>query len=126
MTSVTLAALVGYIGILSELGGALVLVALFALLRRYASRRPFFPVWGWGWVTLTMAIAALAIRYYGLAVTARWTDDFSPLIRTLYAVYQVDKLMFYGFTVVGVLMYTRGVRAARVLPRMILVLGAYG
>src|SRR5512142_3141219 len=111
-TSFTLAAFVGYIGILSELGGALVLVVLFALLRRYADRRPFFPVWGWGWITLSIAIAALAIRYFGLVVTGRWTDEFSPLVRALYAIYQVDKLLFYGFVAVGVGMYTRGLRAS--------------
>lgn len=126
MSSFSLGAFIGYIGILSELGGALVLVALFAVLLRDAARRPFFAVWLWGWIALAISILALALRYYGLIVSHRWADDFDPRVRAFYVIYQISKLMFYGFSAAGVAMYTRGVRASHALPRLALGLGIYG
>ena len=52
-----------YVGILSQAGTVLLLVVLFALLRRYADRRPYFYSWSSAWVALLGALAALILRY---------------------------------------------------------------
>lgn len=124
MRSIELGTLIGFVGIVAELAGALMLVSLFAVLRRYAARRPYFAVWGWAWLSLVLSIAALAVRYLALVDPERWIGDFDPRVRALYFVYQFGKMFFYGLMAVGTLMYVRGVRAGRVAPRLALAVGA--
>jgi diguanylate cyclase (GGDEF)-like protein len=126
MSSIPIAALVGFIGILSELGGALLLVALFALLREQAARRPYFRLWGWAWVSVSVAIAALAARYTALVTPgAVPPDEFHPGVRASYFIYQFCKLSYYGLLVLGTWVHARGIRALPVLKRGLPAVAAY-
>lgn len=118
MRGVDLNAVIGLAGILSELGGALLLVALFQLLRGHAERRPWFGIWGRAWLALAVGIAALALGY-------ATGEDFLGT-RLLYVVYQFGKLLFYGLLVTGTLMYARGVRHLRLARPVLLVAGLWG
>ncbi len=110
---VDLTAFIGFVGVVAELAGALLLVALFLLLREHAARRPWFRVWGRAWLALAVGIGALALRYVGLVRPDAWVGDQFLGSRVLYAVYQFSKLMFYALLVTGTLMYARGVRYGR-------------
>ena len=52
MTDQQVNALVQFIGIVSQLGGALLLIALFAVLRANTLRRDYFRIWGHAWLAL--------------------------------------------------------------------------
>lgn len=126
MTNVSVTALVGFIGIVSELGGALLLVSLFVLLRQQATRRPYFRVWGWAWVSVSIAIGALAVRYASLVSPGMQpSDEFSPAVRAYYFLYQFCKLTYYGLLVVGTWVHARGIRALPMLRRVMPLVAAY-
>lgn len=115
---------VSYAGVLSQLAGAVLLTALFLMLRRYSRRRRYFRVWGQAWVALSIATAALA-AVYGIYRMGPPRLDMALGATALYFVFQYFKLVFLTALVAGALIYVRGpvptaaVRAAPVL------LGAY-
>ena len=109
--------LVSYIGIVMQLGGALLLAVLFYLLHRQARRRRWFTMWGFAWAFLCAAIAALAIRYNGLAGIGRTLlPEDSAAVQGLYFVYQWGKLLSCGLLVAGALFHSGGfkIRASTV------------
>ena len=107
-----------FIGVVVQMGGALLLIALFALLRRFVLRRAYFRAWSAAWTVVAIGIAALAVRYI-LAPELIGTslDENEPLTRALYFVYQSCKGLAYVYFVRGTLMYvtgnTAGLRATR-------------
>ena len=58
-----LTAVVSFIGVIVQLGGELLLVLLFTLLRRYVLRRGYFAAWTAAWACGVVAILALCVRY---------------------------------------------------------------
>jgi diguanylate cyclase (GGDEF)-like protein len=109
--------LVSYIGIVMQLGGALLLAVLFYLLHRQARRRRWFTMWGFAWAFLCAAVAALAIRYNGLAGIGRTLlPEDSSAVQGLYFVYQWGKLLSCGLLVAGALFHSGGfkIRASTV------------
>lgn len=55
--------LLDFIGIVLQFGGAILLVALFLLLRPYAARRRYFRTWTKAWLALCAATGAVVVRY---------------------------------------------------------------
>lgn len=103
-----------YLGSFMQFGSALLLIALFGLLRPYARRRKYFITWSYGWIALSLALAALTIRNNILIILPDGppTDD-SLGMRLLFFTYQFGKVAFYGLLIAGTLKY---VRQGRPLP----------
>lgn len=111
MTDGDLTAVVSFIGVVVQLGGALLLVLLFVLLRRYVLRRSYFAAWTAAWACGALAILALCVRYIIMPqLVTSPIDDASAPVRTLYLVYQVGKLASFAFFVSGTAMYVTGSR----------------
>ena len=115
-----LTAVVSFIGVIVQLGGELLLVLLFVLLRRYVLRRSYFAAWTGAWVCGCIAIAALVVRYF---IMPRLTpiDESALTVRLLYFAYQSGKLASFALFVAGTAMYVTG---SRLLGSRKIVLGA--
>jgi diguanylate cyclase (GGDEF)-like protein len=106
-----LSAVVSFIGVVVQLGGELLLVLLFVLLRRYVLRRGYFAAWTAAWGCGAVAIAALCIRYILMPqLVEEPIDELSWAVRGLYLVYQVMKLSSFALLVAGTGMYVTGSR----------------
>lgn len=109
-------ALVSAIGLLTQTGGALLLVGLFmALLRGHPRPEPYFREWtrGWGWLLLALL---------GVVVQFGWPDTFTGGTlpeRFANLLYQAGKLLFVVHLLAGTLNYVRGVRPRDFLRRAV-------
>ncbi|HEU4452154.1 MAG TPA: GGDEF domain-containing protein, partial [Longimicrobium sp.] len=105
-------ALVAVIGLLSQSGGALLLVCLFAaLLRSHPRPQPYFRQWTRGWVALVIALAGVGVQYAFPGVMA--AEPLAPRAANL--VYQAGKLLFVAHVLAGTLSYARGSRPRALL-----------
>ena len=107
-----------FLGVLVQLGGAVMLIALFLMMRRFVLRRAYFTAWVAGWAALAFAILALVIRYILVpGIIGTTLRDTHPVVRGLYLVYQASKTLGLVFFLRGTLMYVNGavagVRATR-------------
>jgi diguanylate cyclase (GGDEF)-like protein len=106
-----LSAVVSFIGVVVQLGGELLLVLLFILLRRYVLRRGYFAAWTAAWACGAAAILALCVRYVLMPRLANAPiDESSPYVLGLYLIYQIGKLSSFAFFVSGTAMYVTGSR----------------
>jgi len=106
-----LTAVVSFIGVIVQLGGELLLVLLFTLLRRYVLRRSYFAAWTLAWLCGATAILALCARYIVMPrLTATPIDESSDAVRALYLVYQFGKLSAFALFVSGTATYVTGSR----------------
>src|SRR2546423_5295867 len=106
-----LTAVVSFIGVVAYLGGELLLVLLFMLLRRYVLRRGYFAAWTAAWACGAVAIMALVVRYILMPrLVPTPIDDSAAAVRSLYLVYQVGKLSSFALLVSGTAMYVTGTR----------------
>lgn len=106
-----LTAVVSFVGVVVQLGGELLLVLLFALLRGYVLRRSYFTAWTGAWAFGATAIAALCVRYILMpSVAGAHVDDSSLPVRSLYLVYQFGKIASLALFVSGTAMYVTGSR----------------
>jgi diguanylate cyclase (GGDEF)-like protein len=109
-------ALVSAIGLLTQTGGALLLVGLFtALLRAHPRPQPYFRQWtvAWGW--LLLALLGVVVQY-GLP---GFRGGDSLAVRGANLLYQGGKLLFVVHMLAGTLNYVRGVRPRDFLRRAI-------
>lgn len=122
MTSDQVGALIAVIGLLSQLGGALLLVCLFAaLLRSHPRPQSYFRQWTRGWMALVVALTGVGVHYAFPHVMA--TDPLAPRAANL--VYQAGKLLFVVFLLAGTLNYVRGSQPRAFLRRAIPVVLVY-
>jgi diguanylate cyclase (GGDEF)-like protein len=106
-----LTAVISFIGVVVQLGGELLLVLLFILLRRYVLRRGYFAAWTGAWVCGAIAIMALCLRYFIMPRLAEAPIDESSLaVQLLYLLYQSGKLASFALFVAGTAMYVTGSR----------------
>ncbi len=111
MTVGDLPAKIGLIGILAQLGGEMLLVTLFLLLRRFVLRRGYFTAWLGAWMCGVVAIAALSARYFLMAQPERPTaEELTYPVLAMHLVYQVGKLSSFALFVSGSAMYVTGSR----------------
>ena len=98
-----------FMGTFVQLGGTLLLITLFGLLRRYTRRRRYFRTWANAWGALAVALLAVIIRYNLLPSVFGPTPivDDSLNAKLIYFVYQSAKFVFYGFLVAGTMRYVR-------------------
>lgn len=100
---------ISFLGVVVQLGGALMLISLFVMLRRFVLRRGYFGAWATAWGAFALAIFVLVIRYIFLpGFIGRPVDDGHPLVRGLYFVYQFAKGIGYIYFLRGTLMYVGG------------------
>jgi diguanylate cyclase (GGDEF)-like protein len=107
-----------FIGVAIQLGGALLLIALFALLRRFVLWRAYFTAWSTSWSAIAVAIGAVLLRYILMPeIIGSSLDERHPVTLTLYFIYQTCKGLALVYFVRGTLMYvtgnTAGLRATR-------------
>jgi len=107
-----------FLGVLVQLGGAVMLIGLFLMMRRFVLRRAYFTAWVAAWGALSVAIFALVVRYILVPGYIGTTlDDTHPVVRGLYLIYQVSKSLGMVFFLRGTLMCVHGavagVRATR-------------
>lgn len=106
-----LTAVVSFIGVLVQLGGELLLVVLFMMLRRFVLRRSYFAAWTAAWACGAAAIAALCVRYILMPqLSATPIDESSFTVRALYVAYQLGKLASFALFVSGTAIYATGSR----------------
>src|SRR3954465_15413024 len=123
MLATDLTAVISFIGVSTQLGGELLLVLLFMLLRRYVLRRGYFAAWTAAWACGALAILAVVIRYGIMpSLVGAPIDESSLPVRALYLAYQAGKLCSFALFLSGTAMYVTG---ARVLSaRTPVVIGA--
>src|SRR5581483_2259132 len=98
-----------FLGVVIELGGALMLIGLFLMLRRFVLRRGYFTAWGMAWMSLAAAVFGLVIRYVlAPQVDGATLSEDHPVVRMLYFAYQLCKGLGYVFFLRGTLMYVSG------------------
>jgi diguanylate cyclase (GGDEF)-like protein len=115
---------VPFLGVLVQLGGALLLISFFLLLRRHVVRRTYFSAWVGAWAAIAIGIAALVVRYM---LFERWLPtrtESDPIVRLLYFVYQAAKIVGFVFFLRGTSVYVAGGRAEGPFSRRSLVTGA--
>ena len=106
-----LTAVISFIGVSTQLGGELLLVLLFMLLRRYVLRRGYFAAWTAAWACGAAAILAVCVRYGMMpSLVTHPIDEASLPVRALYLVYQAGKLCSFALFVSGTAMYVTGAR----------------
>jgi diguanylate cyclase (GGDEF)-like protein len=105
-----LTAVISFIGVVVQLGGGLLLVLLFVLLRGYVVRRAYFAAWTAAWALGAAAIAALVVRYAIMPRVGAEADDGSLTVGALYLLYQFGKLGSFALFVSGTAMYATGSR----------------
>jgi diguanylate cyclase (GGDEF)-like protein len=111
MVAGDLTAVVSFIGVVVQLGGELLLVLLFILLRRYVLRRGYFAAWTAAWACGAIAIMALCARYVLMPQLVKPpVDDQSLAVRALYLAYMVGKLSSLALFVSGTAIYVTGSR----------------
>jgi diguanylate cyclase (GGDEF)-like protein len=115
---------VSFLGVFVQLGGAVLLVGFFMLLRRYVFRRAYFSAWVTAWLSITVGILALVLRYLLISRIAPTATDDAAVVRLLYFVYQSAKLIGFVCFLRGTAMYVSGGRAAGPFGRPILVVAA--
>ena len=101
-----------FLGVVAQLGGALMLIGLFLMLRRFVLRRAYFTAWASAWVALAVAILSLVVRYvFAPIVIGSSLHENHPVVRALYLLYQLSKGLGFIFFVRGTLMYVAGTTA---------------
>jgi diguanylate cyclase (GGDEF)-like protein len=107
-------ALVSFIGLLTQTGGALLLAGLFyALLRGHPRRQPYFREWTRAWAWLLIALLAICMHY--VAPGLMKGDNF--VVRGDNLLYQGGKLLFIAHLMGGTLNYVMGVRPRAFMRR---------
>lgn len=114
--------LISSIGLLTQTGGALLLVGLFvALMRAHPRRQPYFREWTRAWIWLLAALLGVVVQY---AIPGLSGDD-SPEVRAANLLYQTGKLLFVVHLLCGTLNYVMGVRPREFLRRAIPIAVGY-
>ncbi len=92
--------LITLIGLLLQIGTTALLCLFFLLLKQHAGRRSrFFRFWTFAWAVLLAALLLVALALYGIA---------TPLMPGIQVLYQLGKLLFLLFLVLGTLEYVEG------------------
>ena len=114
-----------FVGVVAELGSALMLFALFVLLRRFVLRREYFTAWANAWAALAVAIGALVVRdMFVLGSSGSALDEDHLVILGLYLVYQASKCLGLLFLLRGTAMYAVGASRRGIAPRKLWIAAA--
>lgn len=113
MQSSPVVAIIAFVGVLVQLAGALLLVGLFTLLRRFVLRRGYFRAWTWAWEALAVALVAVVLRMHvASAFGPGWGDALATPLR---GVYLFAKLLMVACLLAGTVTYATGRHVDRAL-----------
>ena len=99
---------VQFAAILLEFLVAVLVWALFALIRKRVMHRAYFATWSSGWFWMMIAVGAVGTRYIILPAAARnLTTDADRSVRALYMLYQIGKMLFWTRAYLGAIEYAR-------------------
>jgi diguanylate cyclase (GGDEF)-like protein len=119
--------LIGLIGLGVQLGGCILLAALFLVLRRHAAGRGYFRYWSVAWVVVAIAVGALVLRYGFLPHISRASAaDESAEVRILYLTFQSATLLYVALLFAGTASFVSGVRLRGFVVYATIVAVAYG
>ncbi|HEV2148059.1 MAG TPA: GGDEF domain-containing protein [Longimicrobiaceae bacterium] len=121
MSSEAVQRLISLVGLLAQLGGALLLIALFALLFRHGRRRRYFLYWGRAWLALAFALSVLVVRYLLLPGYLAERELMEP---ALHLAYQAGELLHLALLVAGTVAYCSGFRVREGAPYALAAIGA--
>ena len=97
-----------FIGTFVQLGGTMLLITLFSLMRPYTRRRTYSRTWAKAWFALAIALSAVVLRYNLLpALGAGPIVEAALGTKLIYFIYQTGKFFFYGLLLAGTLRYVR-------------------
>jgi diguanylate cyclase (GGDEF)-like protein len=117
---------IGFIGILLQLAGAVLVGGLFFLLRAHARRRHYFRLWSMAWPALALGMLALVMLHLGMGVTDAVGEQGTwPLPAALVYVYLLARLTYLALLVAGTENHVRGVAPTPFLPVAIGLAAAY-
>ena len=115
-------ALVSFIGLLTQTGGALLLACLFgALLRGHPRRQPYFRQWTLAWACLLVALLGVLVQY----ALPPLVGGGKTAVRAANLLYQAGKLLFVVHLLAGTLNYVMGVRPRAFLRRAVPIAVGY-
>lgn len=98
-----------YFGVVIQLGGALMVIGLFLMLRHFVLRRRYFGAWATAWMAFAAAIAALVVRYMIVpSIVGSNIAETDPGVRALYFVYQLSKALGFAYFLRGTMLYVAG------------------
>jgi PAS domain S-box-containing protein len=88
--------IIQFAAVLLEMGGAVLIAALFAIVARSSQRRGYFTTWTFAWGAMALAIMAVCTRYYLLAPTPSTVPpEDATSVRALYWLYEVGKFSYW-------------------------------
>ena len=117
--------ILAFLGVLVQLGGSLMLIALFVMLRRFVLRRAYFSAWANAWTAVSVSVFALAMRYVFVpGLVGAPIDDRHPAARVLYFAYQTAKGIAFVYFLRGTLTYVAGPSAHASATRRLWLLAA--
>ncbi len=102
--------LLSIIGLASQFVASLLLAVLYALLGREVRRRGYFQQWGRAWNALAIALGVLVVRYEALPLLGLRVTSSTLLADAVGAVYQLGKLLWCLYLVVGTAQFVNGSR----------------
>ena len=91
--------------LMMEIGAALLLTLLFAVVRRQVEARAYFRLWELAWAVLAVSLVAMLLRQ---------TPGMPPLLTSM--VYQVGKCVFFALLLLGAFAYERPDRPLPIGP----------
>jgi diguanylate cyclase (GGDEF)-like protein len=98
-----------FFGVVIQLGGALMVIGLFLMLRHFVLRRRYFGAWATAWIAFAAAIAALVVRYMIVpGIVGTDIAESNPGVRGLYFVYQLSKALGFAYFLRGTMLYVAG------------------
>jgi diguanylate cyclase (GGDEF)-like protein len=115
---------IGFVGILLQLAGAVLIGGLFFLLRAHAVRRRYFQLWSLAWPALAIGMFALVLRHSGGGLGLTGESDW-PLTQFLVYVYLLAKLVYLTLLVAGTANHVRGSAPTPLVPVAIGLAAAY-
>ena len=110
MTPEDIGSLISLIGLLTQMGGAVLMLVLFSVLLRANPRRPYFALWTRGWTALVVALSGVAMLY---VIPMLRLGDPAVAVQAAGVLYQSGKLIFIACLLGGTLNYLFGLDPRR-------------
>lgn len=117
--------LLSIIGLASQFVASVLLAVLYALLGREVRRRGYFQQWGRAWNALAIALGVLVARYELLPLLGVRESPNWIVSDAIGAVYQLGKLLWCLFLVVGTAQFVNGSRRPQATRAAILLAIGY-
>src|SRR5262245_32458576 len=88
--------IIQFAAVLLEMGGAVLIAALFAAAARSPLRRSSFSTWTLAWGSMALAIISVCARYFLLAPSPAATlPEHAASVRFLYWLYEIGKFSYW-------------------------------